>query len=708
MGLQFGGPDKTNWWNRFNRRIGKEPVLLDSTLTARSAEGMKIYLNGKGFLDASTAFRVDTSGKKAKVTYLARQGEPYRIGSIRYDFRDRSLQSIIFSDTISTLLHTGDIFDANTLDDERVRITSFLKNRGYYNFSINNISYVADSTAGNRTVNLTMVVKRYMAGYTAEGEATLDDNRIYRIRNIYIYPDYNPSAAVSDSLYESRLDTLDYKGLKIVYDTRSKVRAEILRRTISLYPNYLYNADEVKRTYENIMRLDYYKSASILFSEAEGDTLLRDNRITYIGQSQDSTGIGEASYGTEHYLNCTIFCTPALRQDTRWNSKNHVGRLFRNRRHGGLPEPQPVPRRRTVRHQGARRLRIHASNRSATRSIRRIDIVFVSRFITPLRIDRYNRAFNPRTKVVSYSVQRRPYYIVRWPAASGAIRGATAKQHLRPAAGGHQRGETAADRHGFPRTIAESPPAEQLRIAADRRTVRLVYLQQPEDQHRTQFAGRFNFETNGNLIDGLSHLFAVRRGRVLQTVRYPVRPVFPVRSEPGAKIRFGAENQSRISLLRRMGIRLRQFDIHPVQRLFYCGGSNSMRGWLARTLGPGNEVRWVSDYPTQLGNFKLETNLEARFPVWGILQGALFFDVGNIWFLGQGGYGEESQFKIDRFYKQLGFNTGLGARFDFSFFVFRIDWGIKLHNPNEAAGQRWIQNFRMQNTTLNFGVGYPF
>lgn len=84
------------------------------------------------------------------------------------------------------------------------------------------------------------------------------------------------------------------------------------------------------------------------------------------------------------------------------------------------------------------------------------------------------------------------------------------------------------------------------------------------------------------------------------------------------------------------------------------------------------------------------------------MQGALFFDVGNIWFLGQGGYGEESQFKIDRFYKQLGFNTGLGARFDFSFFVFRIDWGIKLHNPNEAAGQRWIQNFRMQNTTLKF------
>ncbi|MFQ8826351.1 MAG: BamA/TamA family outer membrane protein [Alistipes sp.] len=76
----------------------------------------------------------------------------------------------------------------------------------------------------------------------------------------------------------------------------------------------------------------------------------------------------------------------------------------------------------------------------------------------------------------------------------------------------------------------------------------------------------------------------------------------------------------------------------PFERLFYCGGSNSMRGWLARTLGPGEDPkRDFSDYPSQLANFKLETNLEARFPVWGILQGALFFDLGNIWFMNQGG-----------------------------------------------------------------------
>ena len=241
------------------------------------------------------------------------------------------------------------------------------------------------------------------------------------------------------------------------------------------------------------MRLDYYKSASILFSEAEGDTLLRDNRITYIGRSRDSTGIGEASYGTEHYLNCTIFCTPALRQGYSLELEGTTSAdYFRNRRHGGLPEPQPVPRRRTVRHQGARRLRIHARQTEAQLvRIRRIDIVFVS----PFHHAAANRPLQPSLQSADESrslLQRTAPPVL--PSYAGQRRlglyvGQRQKQHLRPAAGGHQRGETAADRHGFPRTIAESLPAEQLRIAGDRRTVRLVYLQQPEDQHRTQFAG---------------------------------------------------------------------------------------------------------------------------------------------------------------------------------------------------------------------------
>ena len=462
------------------------------------------------------------------------------------------------------------------------------------------------------------------------------------------------------------------------------------------------------------MRLDYYKSASILFSEAEGDTLLRDNRITYIGQSQDSTGVGEASYGTEHYLNCTIFCTPALRQGYSLELEGTTSADY-----FGIAATVSYQNRNLFRgvelfdikvRGGYEFMRVKQKRNSFELGVS--TSFSFPRFITPLRIDRYNRAFNPRTKVeVSYSVQRRPYY--HRMLASGVWgytwgNGKNSTFVLRPA------DISVVKLRQIDTAFLEQLQNPYLRNSYESQLIAglsgsYIFNNQKINTERNSLALRFNFETNGNLIDGLSHLFGRSSGEEyykLFGIRYA--QYFRFDLNLARKFVLGPKTSLVYRFYGGWGYAYGNSTSIPFERLFYCGGSNSMRGWLARTLGPGNEVRWVSDYPTQLGNFKLETNLEARFPVWGILQGALFFDVGNIWFLGQGGYGEESQFKIDRFYKQLGFNTGLGARFDFSFFVFRIDWGIKLHNPNEAAGQRWIQNFRMQNTTLNFGVGYPF
>ena len=155
----------------------------------------------------------------------------------------------------------------------------------------------------------------------------------------------------------------------------------------------------------------------------------------------------------------------------------------------------------------------------------------------------------------------------------------------------------------------------------------------------------------------------------------------------------------------------------PYDRLFYAGGSNSMRGWTPRTLGPGGSLApeylpGYSDdqyrYPQQMGDIKLEANLEFRFPIWGIFHGATFLDLGNVWYMKENGSDPAGVFHGSSFYKQLGFNTGLGIRLDIKFAVLRLDWGIQLHNPNRPAGERWINNFKWHNTALNFGVGYPF
>lgn len=707
---------KDNGWNRFKRRIGKAPVLLDSTLTERSASAMQIYMNGRGFLDASASFRVDTAKRKARVYYTVHPGDLYRIGAIKYEFRDRTLQPIILSDTVSSLLHTGDLFDANVLDDERVRITNFMKSKGYYNFSINNISYIADSTVGNRTIDVTMVVKRQMAGYTEEGEATVDNNRIYRIRNICVFPDYNPTEAATDSLYWSGLDTVDYNGLKIIYHERQNVRSEILRRTITLYPNYLYNADEVNRTYDNIMRLGYFRSANILFAKSP-DSVAQQNTLTFIGSASDSTGTEELSYGTEKYLDCNIYCIPDLLQGYSLELEGTTSADY-----FGITATVGYQNRNLFRGVELFDFKVRGGYEFMHSKQKRNSFEFgvsgafsFPRFITPFRVDRYNRTFSPQTKVeVSYNVQRRPYYHRALASAVWGYSWGNGKNStfvLRPADINivKLRQIDTSFLNDLENPYLYNSYTSQVIAGL---SASYIFNNQKINIERNSLSMRLNLETNGNLIDGLSRLFGKE---VVGDGDDRYHKLFGIRY--AQYIRFDFNLARKFVLAPKTSFVFRfytgwgyaygnSYSI-PFERLFYCGGSNSMRGWLARTLGPGNEHRWISAYPTQLGNFKLETNFETRFPVWGILQGALFFDVGNIWFTGKD-YNEESRFQFNHFFEQLGFNTGLGARFDFNFFVFRVDWGIKLYDPGEFVGQRWIQNFRFQNTTLNFAVGYPF
>ena len=627
---------KNNWWNRFKRRIGREPVLMDSSLAQRSAAGMKIYLDGKGFLDSKASFRVDTSGRKARVVYHVRQGEPYRIGEIGYEFRDRSLQRIVLGDTVSSLLHRGDVFDADVLGAERVRIASYLKDRGYYNFSINNIAYVADSTVGNRTVDLTMVVKPYAAGYDAQGEAMFDNNRVYRIREIYVHPDYDPTTAVSDSLYASRLDTVEYKGLRIVYDTRSKVRAEILRQTIGLYPDYLYDASEVERTYENIMRLGYYKSASILFSEpAESSD---EVSVTYVGGEggADTAAVTDA---VERSLICNIFCIPAMRQSYSvelegTTSSDYFGLTatvgYQNRNLFRGMELFDVSVR-----GGYEFMRLKSKRNSFELGVS-ASFSF-PRLITPFRVNRHNRAVNPRTKVeVSYSVQRRPYYHRLlasgvWGYSWGMGRRSTFV--LRPA------DISVVKLRQIDSAFLNQLPNPYLRNSYTPQVIAglsgsYIFNDRSRTVEKSSLMLRINFETNGNLIDGLSHLFG-RSG--LDENGRPYHRLFGTRYaqyfradvESVPDVRAGSQNESGVSFLCRLGLCLRQLVLDTVREAVLLRGCQQHAGMDGPDARPG-QLRALDQLLSRpVGQFQAGDQSGSPFPGMGHFTGCAVFRRGQ-------------------------------------------------------------------------------
>jgi outer membrane protein assembly factor BamA len=150
----------------------------------------------------------------------------------------------------------------------------------------------------------------------------------------------------------------------------------------------------------------------------------------------------------------------------------------------------------------------------------------------------------------------------------------------------------------------------------------------------------------------------------------------------------------------------------PFEKHFYAGGSNSMRGWQARTVGPGTAPMDDSFIiPNQTGDMRLEANIEYRFNLFWNFYGAAFIDAGNVWTLAhdQAEDSEMSQFRWSTFGKSIAANWGVGLRLDLDFLLLRLDLGLKVHDP--AREQSWVGPdhwFLRNGYALHFGVGYPF
>ncbi|MBP3551082.1 MAG: BamA/TamA family outer membrane protein [Alistipes sp.] len=715
----MANPNKDNWWNNLKRRMGEEPVLFNMRDTERSASNLKLYLNSRGYYSSKVDFKVDTTyrRKRAKVSYSLKQGLPYHISSISYDFRDAFLEPILLADTVNTLLHTGDVFDISVLEAERERIALYLRDRGYYNFSVNNVEYLADTLGGNRKVGVKVIIKQNLTGYNIRGEAIYDNNVVYRLRNINIYPRYDAVRAKSRADYFNRFDTLEYRGLNVIFRGRQpKVRPRVLREAIPLYPNYLYNYSQVSHTYSNLMAMGYFKSARINFNEVP-DTLGK-NLITLVGVDNKSN-TSPINYTRESYLDCDIYCTPALQQSVKAELEASTTSSFY-----GLKAVVGYQNRDIFR--GAEMFEVTGTAgyeymkapESKKRHAKEFGVsasLSFPRFLLAHYAIR-NNTLAPKTKFeISYNYQDRPYYQRHLSSVSWVYSWRNKSNSsfvVRPI------GINWVDVPEINESYFNSLQNQYLKNSFESQLIvaisgSYVLNKQYKSAPNNHTTVRVNGEFSGNLLNGLVHLFSEA------PVNRDYYELFGIRYSQYARadlnvshrVMFGKVTALAARVYAGMAYAYGNSNAVPFDRLFYAGGSNSMRGWAPRTLGPGASPAPTNVvYPTQLGDMKLEANVEFRFPIWGMFHGATFLDLGNIWYIGREGvsYPESSVFHFNNFYKQLAFNTGIGIRLDIKFAILRLDWGIQLHNPNNPEGQRWIHNFKWRNTSLNFGVGYPF
>ncbi len=160
----------------------------------------------------------------------------------------------------------------------------------------------------------------------------------------------------------------------------------------------------------------------------------------------------------------------------------------------------------------------------------------------------------------------------------------------------------------------------------------------------------------------------------------------------------------------------------PFFKQYFAGGPNSMRAWGLRKLGPGSTIKNFKDsanrVPERYGDVQLETNIEYRFPAFTIagikVDGALFSDIGNVWFLKSAtGRPDEEVFNFNRLAKDLAVGVGLGFRVDFSFFVVRLDYSYKAKDPspsvkNKDFQNKWFSYSLKAGQQFQLGISYPF
>ena len=221
---------------------------------------------------------------------------------------------------------------------------------------------------------------------------------------------------------------------------------------------------------------------------------------------------------------------------------------------------------------------------------------------------------------------------------------------------------------------------------------------------------KFDIETSGNLLslfnntplitekDNHHEIIGIRYAQFFKyQVDFRFYHYFPHKTSLALRMMFG------------QGIAYGNSIDLPFERSFYAGGANGMRGWQFRTLGPGEFNNPYGYDMEHIGDMQLESNIEYRFPVYSFLKGAIFSDFGNIWTLSDNESFPGGQFKFDKFYKQIALDAGLGIRFDFSFFLIRLDAAVPLCDPAQNEAHRWIINkLQWKDVVWNFGIGYPF
>ena len=677
----LSGRDTTKWINRTLQKMGEKPVLYDTLEAQRSKENLRVAMNNMGYMNATVDLETKVKGKKLKAIYTLHPGSPYQINSFNYDIQDSVIASLLEPSLTSKFdKNHPRQFIVSALDNERKRLTKILNDSGYYRFNKDFIYYTADSTKGSKEVDLTL----HLAKYRTNNDSEPILHPRYIINKVNILPGNS---------------------------TGVNLRKGVIAENNLIEPGRYFSSSDLQKTYNNFARLGAVRYTNIDFRELNSIENIIVGKTFNYQQSQ------------KHYLDVDITLSSNKPNTISFQPEgtNTAGNL-------GAAAVLSYQNRNLFR--GSELLSVEL--RAAFEAITGLEgyenhdyeeygiqtSLQFPRFLSPFVSRDFRRRSNAVSEAsISWNLQNRPEFHRRVFSAMWKYRWANPTKHFKYGL------DVLNLSYVYMPWISSTFKTDYLDDISNRNAI-LRYNYEDLLVMRMGFSVIYNyndqairaqFETAGNLLNGVSRIFNLKKNdqgqRMLFNIAYAQYAKFDF---DYTKIISFDENNSLV-LHGDFGVAwpYGNSKVLPFEKRYIAGGPNSVRGWSVRELGPGKFKGSDGriDFINQTGDLKLDLNLEYRTHLFWKFDGAAYIDAGNIWTLRNYEEQQGGQFKIGEFYKQLAFAYGLGLRLNFNYFILRFDTGMKAINPVYDDFKEHYALFNPNFTrdfTFHFAVGLPF
>ena len=691
----LSGKDSTNWFNKWVRRVGSAPVIYDPSLTDASVKQLSTALANKGYMNSTVT--VDTLGnldkKRMKVTYNVTFGQPHYVSSISYNIPNDTLRELILADSAQFLVKQNSVFDRNLLDEERQGISDRLRSKGYFAFNKEYITFTADTAAGEKNVNLTM---NLMRPYLSESMPYYTSHRPFYVRNVTFVTSYNPATMHNSTDFDEK-DLVWHNDYRIFYGDDRYLRASVLEESCFISPGKQYNSKDVDRTYEAFGRLGIVKFVNIeLVPVGEIDGKIWLDAYVLLSRTKPQTASvslegtnseGDFGFGVGlGYQHRNVFKgSEILNAKFKASYESLSGDLsgFINDNYSEYQAELGIryPKFKAPFLKRSFKQKILAQTEFA------LNFNYQERpeYTRVIAGAGWRYLWSERTNKTRHTFNLMDLNYVNLPKSKSSFIENISNPLLRYSYEDHL-----IMRMGYSYYHSNKKEANMMRK-----------LYQPD-----VYTIRVATETAGNLLYGISNLIGQdKEDGTYKVVGINYSQYFKVDADYSFTHSFNPKSSLAFHVGVGAAMPYGNSKVLPFEKRFYAGGANSVRGWGVRYFATNS----VNSFIYQCGDIRLDLNLEYRAKLFWVLELGAFIDAGNIWTIREYEDQPGGVFKFNKFYEQIALSYGLGIRMDFTYFLLRLDVGMKAHNP--ASGQeRWplLHPDWGRDSAFHFSVGYPF